>query len=183
MIHHRRGPPRGFTLIEAAIVLAIAAVLLGAAVPDLSRTIAARGLAVQAGQFMATLRFARSEAMKRGEPVTVCAAEPTASGPRCQAGAATDWRSGWIVFVDRAGRGRMDPGEAILRLQQPLARTGGVAGTRATLTYTPGGFTTDAASHYLFQPPDGAGPAASTVVLVCVSRQGRPRQAPGGVCE
>src|SRR6476659_6732965 len=54
MIHHRRGPPRGFTLIEAALVLAIAAVLLGAAVPDLSRTIAARGLAVQAGQFMAT---------------------------------------------------------------------------------------------------------------------------------
>jgi type IV fimbrial biogenesis protein FimT len=173
-------PPRGFTLIEFSIALAIVVLLLGNALPAFSRLAASRALGAQAGQFVSALRFARAEAVKRGEVVTVCARDPAAPGTRCQATSTADWRSGWVVYADPAGRGRIDGGETVLRVQLPFTRSGGVAGTRSRISYTAAGISTDAASHYLFQPPDGAGAAA---LMVCVSKQGRPRMAPGGACE
>ena len=59
-----RAPASGFTLIEFAIVLAIVAILLRVAAPGMSRTVASRALAAQSSEFMAALRFARSEALK-----------------------------------------------------------------------------------------------------------------------
>jgi type IV fimbrial biogenesis protein FimT len=171
-------PPRGFTLIESAIALAVVVVLLGNAVPAFSRLVASRAIGTQAAQFMSALRFARSEAVKRGEVVTVCARDPAVPGLRCQADGAADWRAGWIVYADPAGRGRLDAGETVLRLQAPFARSGGVAGTRSRVSYTAGGFATDAASRYQFQPQGSGAP-----LVVCVSKQGRPRLAPGAACE
>jgi hypothetical protein len=71
----------------------------------------------------------------------------------------------------------------MLRVQGAFARTGGIAGTRSTITFTAGGFATDAASHFRFEPPGGARPDGPPPVLVCVSKQGKPRVARGGACE
>ena len=166
---------RGFTLIELAIVLAIAAILLRVAAPGMSRTVAARALAAQASEFMAALRFARSEALKRGTVVTLCAATPAPQALACQGGRQVDWRSGWIVFVDAGRRGTLEAGEPVLRVQQPLQRSGGVAGTRAGISFTAAGYSVDASSHFLFDPPAQAAADAPPAVLVCVSKQGRPR--------
>jgi len=181
MQHHRR-PVRGFTLIELAIVLALAAILLRVAAPGMGRGVAARALTAQAAEFMAALRFARSEAIKRGAVVTVCAAEPAAT-PQCQTARAADWRAGWLVFVDRGQRGVIEAGEPLLRVQQPLPRSGGVAGTRAGISFTAAGFSTDAASHFLFNPPPEAVLDAPPALLVCVSKQGRARLARGQACD
>jgi type IV fimbrial biogenesis protein FimT len=181
----RSRAPRGFTLIEFAIVIAIAAILIGVAAPDLRRGEGARAIAAQSAEFMSGLRFARAEAMKRGEAVTVCAADAAAASQRCAGSgpfAPTDWRGGWLVFVDRGERGSIEGGDQLLRVQQPLRRSGGVAGTRASITYSAAGFSVDAASHFLFVAPalDSGQPPAE--LLVCVSKQGRPRLAPGSVC-
>jgi type IV fimbrial biogenesis protein FimT len=175
-------PARGFTLIELAIVLAIVAILLRVAAPGMSRTVAARALAAQSSEFMAALRFARSEALKRGSAVTVCAAVPPGAPPGCQGARAADWRSGWIVFADRQRPGVLDGHESVLRIQQPLLRTGGVAGTRGSISFTAAGFSTDGASHYLFSAPAQA-IDAPPAVMVCVSKQGRPRLASAGACD
>jgi len=164
-------------------VLAIVAILLRVATPGLSRTVATRALAAQSSEFMATLRFARAEAIKRGMAVTVCASAPAGVPLACQGTQAADWRSGWIVFADRERRGVLDQSDAVLRLQQPLQHTGGVAGTRGSVSFTAAGFSTDASSHYLFSPPAEAARDAPPAVMVCVSKQGRPRLAGAGTCD
>jgi type IV fimbrial biogenesis protein FimT len=179
----RRRPAHGFTLIELAIVLAIVAILLRVAAPGMSRTVAARALAAQSSEFMAALRFARSEALKRGSPVTVCASLPSGVPLGCQGSHAADWRSGWIVFADRERRGVLHEHDPLLRVQQPLLRTGGVAGTRGSISFTAAGFSTDASSHYLFSPPAETAGDAPPAVMVCVSKQGRPRLASSGECD
>src|ERR1700712_2994725 len=143
----------GFTVIELAVVLAIAAILVRVAVPGLSRLVAARTLAAQSSEFMAALRFARAQALLRGSAVTICASAPGVPAPVCQAARATDWRGGWIVFAERDRRGVVDERSFVLRIQQPLQRSGGVAGTRGSVSFTAAGFSTDASSHYLFSPP------------------------------
>ena len=179
---HRR-PAAGFTLIELAIVLAILAILLRVAVPSLSREAAASALAAQSSEFMAALRFARAAAMQHGAAVTVCATAPGGPPLACQGPHAADWRGGWIVFADHDRRGVPDAGTPPLRIQQALQHSGGVAGTRGSISFTAGGFSTDGSSHFLFSPPVAAGPDAPPAVMVCVSKQGRPRLVGSGACD
>jgi hypothetical protein len=101
---------------------------------------------------------------------------------QCQRPRSADWRSGWLVFVDLGARGVLEDGDQVLRMQQPLRRTGGVTGTRSSVSFTAAGFSTDASSHYLFNPPAEAVTDAPPPVLVCVSKQGRPRLASGEIC-
>jgi type IV fimbrial biogenesis protein FimT len=178
-----RAAARGFTLIELAVVLAIVAILLRVASPGLSRGAAARALAAQSSEFMAALRFARAQALARGAAVTICASLPGGDAPACQGARSADWRSGWLVFADRDRRGMPNPREPLLRVQQPLQRSGGVAGTRGSISFTAAGYATDAASRYVFNPPAAAVLDAPPALTVCVSKQGRPRLADRGVCD
>ena len=178
----RRRRSHGFTVIELAVVLAIVAILVRVAAPGLSRAATARALAAQSSEFMAALRFARAQALLRGSAVTVCASAPGGPPLACQGARAADWRSGWIVFADRDRRGVPDDRSFLLRVQQPLQRSGGVAGTRGSISFTAAGFSTDASSHYLFSPPAEAALDAPPPVMVCVSKQGRPRLVGSGAC-
>lgn len=164
-------------------MLAIVAILCHVAAPGLSRTAATRALSAQVSEFMSALRFARSEALKRGMAVTVCAVAPGGPPLACQGARGADWRAGWIVFADRQRRGVLEAGEPVLRVQQPLRCSGGVTGTRASISFTAAGFSTDASSHYLFSPPAEAARDAPPPVMVCVSKQGRPRLGGHGGCE
>jgi type IV fimbrial biogenesis protein FimT len=178
----RLRPARGFTAIELAIVLAIVAILACLAAPGMSRLVAARALAAQSSEFMAALRFARAQALQRGSAVTICASAPAGPPPACQGPHSADWRSGWLVFADADRRGVPDGQSPLLRVQQALQRSGGVAGTRGSISFTAAGYSTDAASHYLFSPPGKASLDAPPAVMVCVSKQGRPRLASAGAC-
>jgi type IV fimbrial biogenesis protein FimT len=177
----RRRPAPGFTLVELAMVLAIAAILLRVAAPGMSRTVAARALSAQSSEFMATLRFARASALQRGQSVTVCASAPGLPVPACQGPHAADWRNGWIVFADRDRRAAPDASTPLLRVQQALQHSGGIAGTRGRISFTAAGYSTDGSSHFLFSPPAEAD--APPAVMVCVSKQGRPRLVASGGCD
>ena len=66
-----RAAQRGLTLIESTVAIAVAAVTLATAVPGLRATIDRRHLDGTASQLAADLRFARTEAVARNQPVRI----------------------------------------------------------------------------------------------------------------
>jgi len=62
---------RGFTLIELMIVIALIAIVATIAVPGFTRLIDSNRLTAATNSVIGTLNFARSEAVRRGEPVEV----------------------------------------------------------------------------------------------------------------
>ncbi|GAA0640642.1 GspH/FimT family pseudopilin [Halomonas beimenensis] len=60
----------GFTLIELLVTLAVGVILLTVAVPSFQGLIAQNRLEAEYYQVLSGFRFARSEALKRREPVT-----------------------------------------------------------------------------------------------------------------
>lgn len=87
----RTSPEHGFTLIEMLVALSIAAILLAIAVPSYSSSQLNSQLRASANDLIGSINLARSEAIKRGTTVTVCA---SSDGETC--GGA--WNEGWLVL-------------------------------------------------------------------------------------
>lgn len=105
---------RGFTLVELLVTVAVAGVLLALAAPALRDFVTSRAVVSQASDLVATLRFARGEAMKRTNAVSVCRLD-TANAQSCSV-AAGPWQY-WMVFVERGNRGVYVDGEVKLRVE------------------------------------------------------------------
>jgi type IV fimbrial biogenesis protein FimT len=109
---------RGFTLVEMMVTLAVLGIILGIAAPSMQSFIRNTRLASGSEELLMSLMMAQSEAIKRGSSVTVCnTANPTADSPSCSN--SSDWRSGWLVFVDVNNDGVLDTGETVLKVGQP----------------------------------------------------------------
>jgi type IV fimbrial biogenesis protein FimT len=82
----------GFTLVELLITFAIIVMLGVVALPNMNLFIKNERLTTQINSLLAHLQYARSEAILRLEPVSVCASSDasTCSGA---------WSDGWIVTV------------------------------------------------------------------------------------
>lgn len=110
---------RGFTLLEALVVLALLAVLLSLAAPSLQGLRQKHQMQSQAEQLQASLLLARSEALRRQQRVTLCVRESSAAaGPDC--GSAGTWAQGWVMFVDGNDNGRREAAETVLQLHDAL---------------------------------------------------------------
>ncbi len=137
---------RGFTLIELMMTLVIATVLLTVGIPSFSQVIRTNRIASQVNMLVSSLNAARSEAVTRGVPVSVCAStdQATCSGNN-------DWSTGWIVYTDNNSAGATsisqvlhtyealggspvvatDTGATFMRYQND-----GSAGTQVNITHT-----------------------------------------------
>lgn len=126
-------PQRGYTLVDALMTLAVAAILTTTAVPSMHSVIAENRLATEVNQLVGALNLARSEAVKRGQRVVMCR---SGNGLDCQA--TPGWQEGWIVFADNNGNLERDTAETISRVQGPLSdHTTITSGTRRRIVFQP----------------------------------------------
>ena len=81
--------PRGFTLIELMVVVALAAIMASLAAPSFKSFVSGQRIKTAASDFVMAAIFARSEAIKRNADVTITSVTSGATG----------WKDGWTVAV------------------------------------------------------------------------------------
>jgi len=100
---------KGFTLIELMMAIVLVGILLGIGVPSFQSMMMNSRMTGDYNALTASLNFARSEAIKRSAPVSVCA---RATDDTC----GDDWSVGWLVFDDAGDTpGFIDDGELVLK--------------------------------------------------------------------
>lgn len=110
---------RGFTLIELIVTMVVLAIAVAIAIPTFTTQIRNNQSRALGEEFGAALNFTRSEAVKRGQMVSICASNAA------QTGCASDWTNGWLVFVDGAALASATapvittPATDILRIWEP----------------------------------------------------------------
>lgn len=154
---------RGFTLIELMIVVAVVAVLAVVAVPGLREFVQNNRLAAQSNEFLTSLALARSEALKRGQPVSVC---HSADGASCGG----SWGDGWIVFTDNAAPASAPVVDEVLRVTAELDGGSQMSGPDY-LRYLPSGRLENAGvQNFSLTIPDCYGEHARNIQVVPTGR-------------
>jgi type IV fimbrial biogenesis protein FimT len=161
----------GFTLIELMVTLAVGIVVLALGLPAIMSMMSTNQAAGYANDLVGAMRLARSEAVKRGVSVTICASNATQT-----ACSGNDWNNGWIVFSDDNANSVYDAGETIHRVwsiptdQRPNLEF--ETSSPNAIRYTSSGANAlDAQTTFAFQKSDCH---AAQARQITISRMGRP---------
>jgi type IV fimbrial biogenesis protein FimT len=111
----------GITMIELLTVVSIVAILLGIGVPSFRYVTTSNRVSSEVNALLSDMQFARSEAVKEGQMVTVC---PSANQNQCDVNSTT-WQNGWIVFSDINGNQQVANPAANYILRRQSAFTSG----------------------------------------------------------
>jgi type IV fimbrial biogenesis protein FimT len=129
----------GFTLIELIIVMILVGILVAIGVPSYKSITTSSRMSAESNALLGDLQYARAEAVREGEPVTVCI---SSSGTSCDT-ASTSWQEGWIIFTDLNDDQKVDAaGDAVLRVQRAFSSTDTFtsSNTDYAVTFTREGF-------------------------------------------
>ena len=143
--------PRGFTLIEIMVTVAVAVILLAVAVPNYINFMRSNRLSTSVNTFVQALQLARLEA--RGRGATLCAStgkvDATSKHEECDT---TEWGQGWIVFSDSTFDGVPNGGDEILRVGAAFPEELVIkAGATAKVKFGRQGFSVPAGTTYNFE--------------------------------
>ncbi len=170
---------RGLSLIEVLIAVAMAGLLMMLAVPSFQGMQARRSVAAAIATIESDFALARSEAIRRGNSVTIC---NSATGTECTGGAApnVDWTAGWIIYPEppesTTTAGTSPPAPSPLRVQGPLPGIQSVRATDDHFTFRATGLGKATSDSLLITPQADA----SRTRKLCMSIAGRLRVASEG---
>ncbi|GEM_PF-2962783 len=105
----QRDKNAGVSLVEFAVALIVVAVSVIYAAPLYYKIANNHRATTYTNELVATLTFARVQAVTQSQPVSVCASD---NGMRCTD---TPWAQGYIAFVDNGTPGLVDPSDRILK--------------------------------------------------------------------
>ena len=161
----------GFTLIELLVTIAMIAIVTAIGVPAFKDTIRNNVLTAGINDFIATLNFARSEAVKRGVSVTARKTSTSTS---------VGWESGWEVFTDSPNDqnkyGTKEGTDQTLRVHEPLKNKYTLRGNnnfKNYISYKPSGESNNFGSFALCDTSVSGNPTKRTARLIAVSILGR----------
>src|ERR1700730_7702088 len=126
----RRTTHTGFTMMELLMTIAIAAILAMIGIPSFRYVTNSNRIAAEVNGLLGDLQFARAEAIKEGQNVTVCV---SALGASCDG--TTTWQSGWIVYSN-ATNSTIPVVGSVLRIQSPFTRTDTFLASQGVSTIT-----------------------------------------------
>lgn len=102
----------GTSLTEVMLFLFIGVITISYAVPNFKEFVINNRIISGTNLVVSALNFARTEAIKRGVPVSTCASSDYSN---CTI---AGWHEGWMVFTDEPIAGVVDGSDAVLRTQQ-----------------------------------------------------------------
>lgn len=161
---------RGFTLVELMVTLVVAAILVSMAVPSFTRMLATDRLSNQSNELIAALNGAKSEALRRGQAVSVRARDD---------GNPNDFHRGWSSFTDADADGSpaspaTEADGTVLREMATLAGNTQVvrvtrSGTAPSFTYTPATTALPSRQYLTFNSRGALGSGSSAFFRICDS--------------
>ncbi len=112
----------GFTLVEMMVTVGVGAIMMAVAVPQLRTLVASNKITTEANRIVAGFNYARTEAVRRNQPVYICSANLNTNSMSIsgclsqQTSSKYNWGYGQLVYADNITTGTMgsyDSGEAI----------------------------------------------------------------------
>lgn len=172
------------------VVLAIVAILSTMAAPSLRHVLLSTTMSSTVNDFLADMRYARSESIRRGGGVTMCRSDaPEAASPVCahdNGAGNTGWVSGWIIFYNPDNHDEKGRADTLLRVQSPIAALNAISDANpmsSTFRFTATGrlLKADAATTLQFSAQPTF--AANEQRTVCINPGGRARIAGDGTAD
>ncbi len=180
---YRSKTSRGFSLIELMAVVSVLAILVATAAPAMRKTLADTRLRTEASRLMMAINLARSEAIGRNIPVSMC---PSTYGSNGVARCSRSYGDGWIVFTNLDRDRVVDAGsDEIVKVFEglpvgyTLTNKSGNRSAFEVISYYPDGSSRRNRTLMICPPGDSKMQSWSVVM----NRVGRPRIAKGwGEC-
>lgn len=100
--------------------MAIVGILMAISIPSYRYITNANRIAAEVNGLLGDMQFARAEALKEGQTVTVCV---SSNGTSCAGAAVANWQNGWIIFSDVNANQVVNAGDVIYRVQPTFTST------------------------------------------------------------
>lgn len=167
------GRASGLTLIELLIALVVLATTLSVVTPPFQNLRHSNRIWAESNRFLGAINLARSEAVMRNLPVSIC---PSAMAVTGEASCSGTYAGGWIVFANADKDGNIDKGsdEVIgvfeaLPTRYSLTNRSGNRAAFELINYLP-----DGSAHsnrtLLFCPPQRTTRQSLSIVINIVGR-------------
>lgn len=158
-----RSHQQGFTLVELMVVVALVAILATIATPSWNRMIVSNRIRAAVNDWTLSAQFARSEALRRNESVTLC---PSNNGTGCTS---SDYETGWIVIASN----NTSAGTRVLQDTLPKERLTMVQAIRRVVTFLPNGLLVGNFTGAHITVRDLPASDISLTRHICIARTGR----------